>query len=205
MRLAELMMGSRISLALHVVSRKEIADLLGEDALLPEELSSRAGVSAQALGRLLRALTDLGVFRENSEGRFSNNEVSNHLRSTADASLRDMTIVLNDEAVLKGWQQFDRVLQTGSPAFESVNRLTFFEHLASVPKLSDAMARFMKSIYGPEGPRIAAGFPFYRFARLIDVGGGAGNILADILIAHPQLEGAVFELPGTAEVCGHNT
>ena len=55
MRLAELMMGSRIALALHVVAQREIADLLSEEAKLPEELSSRAGLPAQTLGRPLRA------------------------------------------------------------------------------------------------------------------------------------------------------
>jgi hypothetical protein len=58
----------------------------------------------------------------------------------------------------------------------------------------------MKGIYGPEGPKIAAGFPFGRFARLIDVGGGAGNILADILRTHTGVMGAVFDLPRTADV-----
>jgi hypothetical protein len=58
----------------------------------------------------------------------------------------------------------------------------------------------MKGVYGLEGPRIAAGFPFARFGRVIDIGGAAGNIMADILRAHPQLEGAVFDLPRTAEV-----
>jgi len=56
----------------------------------------------------------------------------------------------------------------------------------------------MKGINGPEGPRIASGFPFGRFGRLIDIGGGPGHILADILRAHPEVEGAVFELPRTA-------
>jgi tRNA A58 N-methylase Trm61 len=62
------------------------------------------------------------------------------------------------------------------------------------------MARFMRGIYGPEGPRIATGFPFGRCSRVLDVGGGSGNILAHLLHAHPALKGAVFDLPRTAEV-----
>jgi cyclopropane fatty-acyl-phospholipid synthase-like methyltransferase len=62
------------------------------------------------------------------------------------------------------------------------------------------MARFMRGIYGAEGPRIAAGFPFGRFGRILDVGGGSGNILADILRAHPGVKGGLFDLPRTADV-----
>ena len=78
--------------------------------------------------------------------------------------------------------------------------MSFFQHLAANSMRSENMARFMRGIYGPEGTRIAAGFPFGRFARVLDVGGGSGNILADLLRAHPALRGGVFDLPRTAEV-----
>jgi hypothetical protein len=115
-------------------------------------------------------------------------------------SLREMSLVLNDDAVLRGWQQLENVLETGRPAFAAVNGMSFFEHLAADPKRSENMARFMKGVYGPAGPQIAAGFPFGRFARVLDVGGGQGHILAEILRAHPTMHGGVFDLPRTAEV-----
>jgi len=99
-----------------------------------------------------------------------------------------------------GWQQLDRVLMTGRPAFAEVNGQTVFQYFATNAERSENMARYMKGMYGPEGPRIAAGFPFGQFPRLIDVGGGAGNILADILRAHVGVTGAVFDLPHTADV-----
>jgi len=200
MRLAELLMGSRIALALRFAAERGIADMLGDGAKSAEELSSQAGIPAQSLRRLLRALSYVGVFRENSDGRFTNSNVSAYLRDGADPSLREMSLILNDDAVLRGWQHLEQVLKTGNPAFPAVNGQTFFEHIASDPKRSETMARFMKGIYGPEGPRIAAGFPFGRFGKLIDVGGGAGHILADILRAHPNVHGAVFDLPRTVEV-----
>lgn len=200
MRLAELLMGSRITMGLRVVVERRIPDLLGDDPKSVAELASQAGIPAPSLRRLMRALSYVGVFREESDGRFGNTEVSAYLRSDADPSLREMSLILNDDAVLRGWQQLDRVLETGTPAFIEVNGQTFFQHIAADAKRSENMARFMKGIYGPEGPRIATGFPFGRFARLLDVGGGSGNILADILRAHAGVTGAVFDLPRTADV-----
>jgi hypothetical protein len=200
MRLAELLMGSRITMGLRVVVNRAIAELLGDASKSAEELGSQTGIPASSLRRLMRALSYVGVFKEENDGRFSNTEVSAYLRSDADPSLREMSLILNDDAVLRGWQQLDRVLMTGTPAFAEVNGQTFFQHIAANAERSENMARFMKGIYGPEGPRIGAGFPFGRFPRLIDVGGGAGNILADILRAHVGVTGAVFDLPRTADV-----
>jgi hypothetical protein len=148
----------------------------------------------------MRALSYVDVFEEKPDGRFTNTAVSAYLRRGAEPSLREMTLVLNDDAVLRGWQQLGKVLETGAAAFAAVNDKTFFEHISSDSERSANMARFMKGIYGPEGPRIAAGFPFGRFGRIIDIGGAAGNIMADILRVHPGIEGAVFDLPTTAEV-----
>jgi len=193
-------MGSRIATALHIVTQRGIADELGNDAKSPEELSVSAGMPADSLRPLMRGLSYVGVFEEMPDGRFTNSAVSTYLRRNAEPSLREMTLVLNDDAVLRGWEQLGRVLETGAPAFAAANGKTFFEHISSNSERSANMARFMKGIYGPEGPRIAAGFPFGRFRRIIDIGGAAGNIMADILRAHPEIEGAVFDLPPTAEV-----
>jgi hypothetical protein len=47
---------------------------------------------------------------------------------------------------------------------------------------------------------MAIGYAFERFESLIDIGGGNGHILAEILDRHPQLRGALFELTPTAAV-----
>jgi len=200
LRLAELLMGARITLALRVIVDKNIPDLLGDETKSAAELAPQTGLPMESLRRLMRSLVYAGVFKEDGNGHFSNTDVSAYLRSDSNPSLREMSMVLNDDAVLRGWQTIDQVLQTGKPSFNEVNGMDFFQYLAADSMRSENMARFMRGIYGPEGPRIAAGFPFGRFGRILDVGGGSGNILADLLHAHPALKGAVFDLPRTAEV-----
>jgi len=75
-----------------------------------------------------------------------------------------------------------------------------FQYLAADSKRSELMGKFMGGIYGPEGARIAAGFPFSRFGSILDVGGGQGHILAGILQRHPGVKGGVFDLPPTAAI-----
>jgi hypothetical protein len=45
--------------------------------------------------------------------------------------------------------------------------------------------------------RIAANFPWGRYASIVDVGGGDGNLLCAILLAHPTVRGTVVDLPPT--------
>jgi hypothetical protein len=200
LRLAELLMGSRVAVALNLSVKYGVADLVGDEARSAEELSAETGLPEESLRRLLRALSYIGVFTETPDGLFTNSPISHYLRTDSDPTLREMSLILNDEAVLRGWDRLEHVLETGNPAFHAANGQSFFQYVASDPKRSETMARFMKGIYGPEGPRIASGFPFERFAKLIDIGAGPGHILADILRAHPGLQGAVFDLPLTADV-----
>src|SRR5260370_31725072 len=95
-RLAELLMGARISRALDLVARRGIADLLGDTPKAPQEIADTAGLPAESLRRLLRSLSYVGVFHEHPDGRFTNTEVSAPLRSASALPLRDMTLGLND-------------------------------------------------------------------------------------------------------------
>lgn len=199
-RLAELLIGSRISIALRVVAEHQIADRLAAGPQTIEVLSSATGIPAHTLRRLMRGLADIGVFEETSEGRFANTDVSAYMRTDATPSLREMILILNDDAVLQGWQQLPAVLQSGAPSFAAANGMSFFHYIAADPTRSATMGKFMVGIYGAEGPKIAAGYPFGRFNTLIDIGGGQGHIVAEILQQHPTMQGALFDLPPTAEV-----
>jgi hypothetical protein len=88
----------------------------------------------ESLRRLMRSLVYAGVFEEDGDGHFSNTDVSAYLRSDSNPSLREMSMVLNDDAVLRGWQTIEQVLQTGKPGFNEVNGMGFFQYLAAKPR-----------------------------------------------------------------------
>jgi hypothetical protein len=182
-----------------LAGRRRIADLLAGGPKAVDTLSSETGIPATTLRRLLRGLAATGVFAETSDDRFANTDVSDYMRSDVTPSLREMILVLNDEPVLQGWMRLPNVLQSGQPAFPEVNGTSFFQYLAADPTRSQNMGKFMTGVYGPEGAKIAAGYDFSRFKTLIDIGGGQGHIVAEILKQHRDLTAALFELPRTAE------
>jgi hypothetical protein len=196
----ELIIGAKIAAALHVVVDKGLADVLALGPQTAEALAPEVQIPTEMLRRLLRALTQVGLFAEVADGVFANTEVCQHLRSDVPYSLRNMVRVLDDEAVARGWRRLSDVLASGRPAFDAVNGMGFFDWIKSDSERSAAMPSFMAGIYGPQGPKIAAGYPFERFSALIDIGGGNGHVLAEILPLHPRLRGAMFDLPPTADV-----
>jgi O-methyltransferase domain/Dimerisation domain len=199
-RLVELIIGSKITAALHVVVDKRLADVLARGPQTAEDLADEAQVPVDNLHRFLRALTQIGLFAEVADGVFANTEVSEPLRSDVPYSLRNMITVLDEEAVAQGWRRLSGVLSSGQPAFDAVNGMGFFDWIKADAVRSAEMASFMGGIYGPQGPKIAEGYSFGSFSTLIDVGGGNGHVLAAILAKHPQLRGALFDLAPTANV-----
>jgi len=198
-RLAELIIGSRVAIALRVIVERGIPDLLAAGPKSTDALAAATGLPVTPLRRLMRALTEVGVFTEVADGEFANTDVAGYMRKDATPSLREMILVLNDDAVLDGWRTLGSVVESGEPAFPKVNGTSFFQWLAADQTRSQNMGKFMGGIYGPEGGKIAAGFPFDRFKNLLDVGGGQGHILAEILKKHPGMRGGVFDLPKTAD------
>ncbi len=173
-RLAELLIGSRIAMALRVAAESRIADVLASGPKMAEELSSATGLPASTLRRLMRGLAHIAVFEETAEGRFANTDVSEYMRSDVTPSLRELILMLNDDAVLRAWQQLPTVLQSGAPSFAAANGVAVFDYIAADP--------------------------FGRFNTLIDIGGGQGHIVAEILKQHQELKGALLDLPPTAEL-----
>lgn len=53
----------------------------------------------------------------------------------------------------------------------------------------------MTSISRRAIPAILAAFDFSRFGTIVDVGGGNGALLANILSAHPNVKGVLFDQP----------
>jgi SAM-dependent methyltransferase len=198
--MADLAIGVRIAISLRVAAEHGIADCLSEGPKPIAALAEATGLPVDGLQRLLRGLSAFGVFEEQSPGVFAQTELSDLMRRGASSSLREMILVLNDDAMLNAWRRLPQVLDSGAAAFIAANGQSFFDYTAANHGRSALMGEFMAGIYGDEGAKIAASVPFARFGSLLDVGGGQGHVLVDILKRNSGVRGALFDLPPTAEI-----
>ena len=197
-RLADLLIGAKIAIALRAMAEYKIADKLAAGPKAVETLAQETTLDEDVLRRVLRALAQYGVFRETDDGRFENSDISEYMRSDAEPSLREAILFLNHDVSLRAWLELEQSLKDGKSHFVDVNGAPLFDLFERDKILNEYFAKCMINLYGPEGSKIASGYPFGQFRTLIDIGGGQGHILAAILLAHKETRGTVFDIEPTA-------
>lgn len=90
------------------------------------------------------------------------------------------------------------VLQTGEPSFAEANGCELWEYFQQHSDLSERFNRAMMSLASGSNRMVLEAYDFSPFKTLIDVGGGQGQLLAEILKAHPHLRGTLFDLPAVS-------
>jgi hypothetical protein len=86
----------------------------------------------------------------------------------------------------------------GAPAYEQRYGREFWADLGTSPKLRRSFDAQMNWRFQAQAPQLAERFGWSRFTEILDVGGGDGTVLAEILRAHPGLRGRVLDLAPTS-------
>lgn len=183
-----------LSRAIHVAAELGIADHLGDSSAVAHELAKNTGTNAVALDRLLRFLAAYGVFEQTETSEYRNTELSAVLCEDHPQSVRANLRRIGDF----WWSavgHLEHAVRTGESAFTAVHGVPFFHYLREHPvvqkRFDDAMAR----ISDADDVAIVDAYDFLRFRRIVDVGGGRGGLLAQILLRNPQATGVLFDQP----------
>lgn len=187
----DFMRGALMTRALALAADLRIGHALADGPRAVEELARETGADADRLHRVLRALASDGVFAEVEPGVFENTEASAVL-ARGDG--------WDDFAHLFGgiWHRAAGALEVtpGEPAFERVLGAEFWSWLAEHPEERAAFDRAM--VQGWEGRVERLGRVDWRGDEtVVDVGGGNGSLLVELLRLQPGLRGIVFDLPET--------
>jgi predicted O-methyltransferase YrrM len=186
-----------MSKATCVAARLSLPDLLADGPRRPEELATATATDPDSLRRLLRALTTVGLFRETDDGAFELTTAGARLRADAPDSLRAWALYWEDAAPL--WARLQATVETGESARSELLGTEGFAHLEADPAAAELFHRAMSELARPLARALVETVDFSGFARVVDIGGGAGETLAVILAAHPGLRGALLERPGALE------
>jgi hypothetical protein len=181
--------------AIYAAAKLGIADLLASGPKTIAELASDSGAHPPALERLLRALGTLEMFALTTDGRFCNTPLSETLRSDHPQSQRDGALFLPAPFLWRPLGELYESVRTGEPAFERIFGQHFFEYLGAHPADAAIFNAAMTQGISWTTPALLAAYDFSRFRQLVDIGGGEGALLRDILAATPKLQGVLFDLP----------
>jgi len=187
-----------VSQAIHVAARLGIAEQLAAGPVPVEQLARKAGADPDALYRLLRALASVGVFTESAPRRFGNTPMSECLRPGVPGSQLAGALMVGS-LCYRSFGELPFAVATGKPAFDKVYGAPIFDWLARHPEEGRGFDAAMSSIHGAETPAMIEAYPFTGCKTIVDVGGGNGSTLIEVLASAPQARGIVFDLPGVVE------
>lgn len=195
LQLQQMIMGFRTTQLLHVAATLGIADHLEAGPRPVAALAASCGCRADALYRMLRAFSTLGIVRELADGCFELAALGQHLRTHAEGSLRAMAALYGERWIWDAYGNLLHSVRTGEPAFEAVHGRRFFDYLQQDGSASRSFNAAMTSYSAQEIPAIIAAYDFARFGAIADIGGGHGRLLAAVLRASRSARGILFDLP----------
>jgi 2,7-dihydroxy-5-methyl-1-naphthoate 7-O-methyltransferase len=180
----------------HVAATLRIADHISAGFDHIDRLAEVSGANAEALRRVLRHLVEHAVFEEPEPGRFALNETA---RALLDPGIRlglDLDSIGGRMAY--AWGTMISAVRTGEPAYHTVFGRPFWDDLEAHP----AVAVSFDELMGPAGhgtpdPDVLLGGDWSSVCTVVDVGGGTGALLAEVLKAHPNLRGTLVDRPTT--------
>ena len=170
-----------------------LPDLVAADPKDAAELAAVTGMHPPSLKRALRGLVAWGFFTEDAEGRFAATAVSDMFRSDR-PGLRNITLMLSTEGY-RTWGDLMYVLRTGQPAFEHIYGRSRWEQLADDPEDSARFNAAMVELTTRVAQAFVAAYDFTGVGTVVDVAGGNGALLAQVLQSNADMDGILFDLP----------
>jgi hypothetical protein len=199
-RLLELIQMRLVSEAIHVVARLGVADLLALRPMTGNELAVATGADADSVRRVMRALAGFEVFSEISADRFELAPAGEFLRSNVAGSLHSAAMFFGGDSGTNVLRLFLDSVKTGKSAVHHLSGgKNTFEWLASDPERTERFNSLMTSFANLHLTGVLEAYDFSYAAKMVDVGGGHGKNLVEILQRYPRMQGVLFDLPHAFE------
>lgn len=191
-------MGSWKTQAAYVAARLGIADSLADGPRTAPELALATGAHAPTLQRLLRALATIELVRECEDGSFALTPTGDLLRQGTPDSLRSWVLHWGGCS----WPVWGHLLQsvtTGSSARPAGSGTAGFGHLAENSEAADTFHLAMVELTRLVVEDFVQAVDWTGTRKIVDVGGGYGELLVAALTACPGSIGVLFDAADAVE------
>jgi orsellinic acid C2-O-methyltransferase len=192
-QLLDLINASWVAQACYVICRLEVPDLLAAGPRTAGDLAAKTGSNAAALRRLLSALGSVDICRQRDDGTFEMTQLGTLLRADVPCSMRAWTLQWGGEA-WQVWANLLHSIQTGRSARSLITGAEGFGHLERDPQAAQIFNQAMVDLTRLAALDIVQAYDFSG-KRTVDVGGGYGALLGQILATYPGATGVLFDMP----------
>ncbi|QNP72559.1 SAM-dependent methyltransferase [Streptomyces roseirectus] len=199
------------SAALRAAAEVKVADHLAGGPLAPAQLAVATGVDERGLYRVLRLLATRGIVEEDTRGAFTLTDAGQALRGDVPGSVRTAVLMITDRSMWQPAGELARCLTGQLPVFDSMFGMPFFDYFAQDERTAAVFHVGMAAMTDPENAVIAGAYDFPDTGTVVDVGGGHGGLLLEVLRQNPSLDGVLYDqahvlaghrLAGAEEIAG---
>jgi O-methyltransferase domain/Dimerisation domain len=200
-KLLELIAIQRISQSIYVAASLGIADLIADEPKSAEQLAKATGVKAAPLRRVMRTLAGVGVFAEEGADRFALTPIGQFLKAGVQGSLRPAALFHGGEDGARVEGLLLHCVKTGETAYEKLfgKGDALFDRFQKDPAAAELFNAMMTGYSTLHLTGVLDAYDFSAIKKLVDVGGGHGRNIAEILKRHPKMRGVLFDMPHAFE------
>jgi hypothetical protein len=199
----QIISGFWVSRAVFVIAKLGIPDLLKSGPKTAEELASATDTHAPSLFRVLRALVSVGVLQSSDDNSVRNTPLSETLITDAPGSLRWFTVSELGQEHYPAWGNLMHSVKTGEIAFDNFYGADVWTYFKDNPEDAAVFNNSMSGMTAAVNDTIRSLYDFTKFNTVVDVGGGHGGLITEILRSSPNAKGILFDaaqvIPGAAE------
>jgi hypothetical protein len=196
LRLAQ---GYQLSQAVYVAAKLGVADMLVDGPVDGETAAQTLNVRADELRRVLRALVAAGVFIEREDGCFALNDAGAALCADAPGRVRDVVINFGEE-MYHAFGGLLHTVRTGETAFDTIYGKPLFAYYTEHAEAEASGSARMLSRTLPVAREVADSDVMDGAGTVVDVGGGPGTMLAEVLSRQPALRAVLLDRPAVLEL-----
>ena len=184
----ELGAGFQELVILHLGFRFGIIQRLARSSATLDDLVEASSVPAERLIRMLRALCACSIIASDDGDEFQLTETGrSHLE-------QEHSVLFQGAIAMKAWAFLDRYFESGENPFLAAHGDLVFDHAEKDARVGDLLGHAWAERTAQMAPAIARLHLFKEAKTVTDIGGADGQMLIDILEAHPHLHGTVFDL-----------
>ena len=160
-----------------------------------ETLQGRLGLHQRSARDFFDALVALN-FLERRNDRYYNTPSTDFFLDKRKPSYIGGILEMANRRLYPFWSHLTTALRTGLPQNEVKDgNPDVFAAIYAEPARLKEFLKSMSGISRPANLAIARGFPWSKYHNVVDVGSAQGDLIVQVALAHPHLEGIGFDLP----------
>ncbi len=204
MRVMQTVTGYAFSFVIKAAMEIDLFNKLKKESNTAKQLSERLKVDASALRRLIRALAFIGLIEEEGGMYKLSDGGQAFAAGNKGKSIEPLAKYMLDDKLVSSMMALSYSIKTGKSTFEKINGVSWYEYGKENPSCLKIMDKAMENYSKINLDTVLVEYPFSNFKLIVDVAGGNGQILSEIIKKNESCKGILFDQKATIERVNSN-